>query len=139
MKLFIDTSGWIALFDRSDKYHAIAAQNWQRLRQEPVELFTSDYVHDETITHLLYKCGRHVAMEYGRWLLSTTSVTFVHIDQETWRLAWDFFQTYEDKSWAFTDCTSFVVMQQHQVWKAFTFDHHFEQAGFQLWPSTMLV
>jgi predicted nucleic acid-binding protein len=37
-----------------------------------------------------------------------------------------------DKEWSLTDCTSFVVMEQHGVAKALTCDHHFAQAGFEL-------
>jgi len=35
-----------------------------------------------------------------------------------------------DKEWSLTDCTSFVVMQDHGSARALTSDHHFEQAGF---------
>jgi predicted nucleic acid-binding protein len=56
------------------------------------------------------------------------------IDDEVWETAWEMFQAYRDKEWSFTDCTSFVLMQQHHLWQVFAFDHHFEQAGFQLWP-----
>ncbi|MBI5054401.1 MAG: type II toxin-antitoxin system VapC family toxin, partial [Chloroflexi bacterium] len=41
---------------------------------------------------------------------------------------------YNDKQYSFTDCTSFVVMQKRKLRDAFTFDHHFEQMGFRLWP-----
>jgi predicted nucleic acid-binding protein len=44
------------------------------------------------------------------------------------------FQQYDDKQWAFTDCTSFMLMRQHNLHRAFAFDHCFEQSGFQLWP-----
>jgi predicted nucleic acid-binding protein len=44
------------------------------------------------------------------------------------------FRRYDDKAWAFTDCTRFVVMRQMGLMQAFAFDDHFEQAGFQLWP-----
>jgi predicted nucleic acid-binding protein len=49
--------------------------------------------------------------------------------------AWEMFQAYEDKEWSFTDCTSFVLMQRRQLYLAFSFDYHFKQAGFQLWPT----
>ncbi|MCP5100030.1 MAG: type II toxin-antitoxin system VapC family toxin [Chloroflexi bacterium] len=134
MKLFVDTSGWVSLFDRSDKYHAITAEKWQILKQEPTDLLTSDYVLDETLTFLLYKAGRRQALQFGRWVLSRSFIKVTHIDHDVWQSAWQMFQNRDDKEWAFTDCTSFVLMQQHSLWTAFTFDHHFEQAGFKLWP-----
>ena len=35
-----------------------------------------------------------------------------------------------DKKFAFTDCTSFVVMKERRLRKALTRDRHFKQAGF---------
>jgi predicted nucleic acid-binding protein len=35
-----------------------------------------------------------------------------------------------DKNWSFTDCISFIVMEQEGLIDALTGDHHFEQAGF---------
>jgi hypothetical protein len=37
-----------------------------------------------------------------------------------------------DKDWSLTDCISFLVMQDHQLQDAATFDHHFAQAGFNI-------
>lgn len=134
MTMFVDTSGWIALFDKSDQYFPTATKHWREMLNEPLTLLTTDYVLDETLTHLLYRCGRNVALQFGHWAFSTAYLEIQFIDNEVWQAAWQMFQSYADKQWAFTDCTSFIVMQQQQVWQAFSFDQHFEQAGFQLWP-----
>jgi predicted nucleic acid-binding protein len=42
------------------------------------------------------------------------------------------FSTRPDKEWSLTDCISFVVMNERGITDAFTNDHHFEQAGFQI-------
>ncbi len=36
-----------------------------------------------------------------------------------------------DQEWSLTDCISFIVMQQRGISPALTYDHHFEQAGFE--------
>ena len=100
MNLFVDSSGWIALFDSNDKYYQLASKAMTSLQGEIVNLLTSDYV-----------------------------------VESVWQAAWEMFQAYEDKEWAFTDCTSFVLMHQHHLWQTFSFDQHFVQAGFQLWPA----
>jgi predicted nucleic acid-binding protein len=86
------------------------------------------------LTYIQHNYGRHNALRYGRWVLTTEFVKIYHISESVWQDAWKMFQAYGDKEWAFTDCTSFVLMRQHNLWQSFTFDHHFEQAGFQLWP-----
>lgn len=134
MKLFVDSGAWIALFDKSDKYHLRASQALRTLREQSTFLLTSDYILDETLTHLLYATGRHVALRFGHWALATDYVVIARVDQEIWDSAWTMFQAYDDKAWAFTDCTSFILMQRLNLWQAFTFDHHFAQMGFQLWP-----
>jgi predicted nucleic acid-binding protein len=134
MTLFVDSSGWIGLFGTGDKYHLHAARAFRRLETRPHRLITSDYIIDETLTHLLVTYGHHIALRFGRWVLSAPFVDKFRIDEAIWQAAWEMFQSYDDKQWAFTDCTSFVLMRQHNLNRAFAFDRHFEQAGFQLWP-----
>ena len=41
------------------------------------------------------------------------------------------FFKFRDKTYSFTDCTSFAAMKAGNLKKALTTDHHFTQAGFQ--------
>lgn len=134
MRLFVDTSGWIALFGDRDKYHKTASKSFQEVGKSKIDLITTDYVVDETLTNLQNFYGHHTATRFGRWVLNTTLVKVIHIDLDLWNRAWAMFQVYDDKKWAFTDCTSFIVMHELNLWQVFAFDHHFQQAGFQLWP-----
>ncbi|NHZ72049.1 MAG: PIN domain-containing protein [Aquificales bacterium] len=134
MSLFVDSSAWIGLFGSADKYYQLASRAFSTLSTQPQQLFTSDYVIDETLTHILITYGRPNALRFGHWVLSASFVDIFRVDEGVWQAAWEMFQSYDDKQWAFTDCTSFVLMRQHNLHRAFTFDHHFEQAGFQLWP-----
>lgn len=61
---------------------------------------------------------------------SASWVDIVHIDQTLDREAWTLLKERKDKNWSLVDCTSFVVMRQSDIVKAFTADHHFEQEGF---------
>ena len=133
--LFVDSSGWIALFDRSDQYHEAARRGFFSLQDKPIQLLTSDYVFDETVTHLRCTTGHEVASRFGQWVLNAPQVQLVAIDYQLWLASWEMFQGYKDRVWSFTDCTSFILMQQYHVWQAFAFDHDFVQAGFQLWPA----
>lgn len=134
MSLFIDTSGWIALFGESDKYHPRAVRAFQGLENQSLDWVTTDYVFDETVTFLQRHYGLETAQKCGSAILNTRYIKMMFINQDAWQAAWTMFQAYADKKWAFTDCTSFIVMQRQQIWQAFSFDKHFEQAGFRLWP-----
>jgi predicted nucleic acid-binding protein len=137
MNLFVDSSGWIALFGDRDKFHPQAVAAYRGLTNQRLNLVTTDYVFDETVTFLQKHYGTAVAKQCGQAILAAPYIKLLFVDNQIWQAAWEMFQSYEDKQWAFTDCTNFIVMQQQQVWRAFSFDQHFEQAGFQLWPGTV--
>jgi predicted nucleic acid-binding protein len=134
MRLFVDTSAWAAYYDSSDRWHTSAKEAITSLVDQRVTFVTTDYVLDETITLLLYHAGRAQALAFGDAVQQSRQVSLVRIDESAWEEAWRLFRCYDDKMWAFTDCTSFAVMRQMGLLRAFAFDSHFEQAGFQLWP-----
>jgi len=134
MKYFSDSSGWIALFDQSDKYH-MRTWNWtHEIRGQGARFVTTDYVLDETITHLADVVNHATGESFATWVLQQKHIQVVHIDEELWGKALALFRKYNDKDFSFTDCTSFVVMQEHKLRDVFGFDHHFEQMNFRLWP-----
>lgn len=134
MRLFVDTSAWVAYYDQRDRYHEQANAAMFSLRNRPALLFTTDYVLDEALTLLLYHAGREAALRFGEMVQRSRNTKLLRIDAEAWDEAWQWFKKYDDKVWAFTDCTSFATMKRFGLVQAFAFDHHFAQAGFQLWP-----
>lgn len=134
MRLFVDTSAWVAYYDTDDRWHTVAKAAIASLLNQRVTFVTTDYVLDETITLLLYHAGRQCALAFGDEVQRSRQVKLVRIDADTWQQAWRLFKQYDDKTWPFTDCSSFVIMREMGLWQAFAFDRHFEQAGFQLWP-----
>ncbi len=44
------------------------------------------------------------------------------------------FFRYRDRDFSFTDCTSFVVMQELKLKQVVTTDHHFQQMSFDVVP-----
>jgi predicted nucleic acid-binding protein len=47
--------------------------------------------------------------------------------------ALDVMLRYSDQRIGFADCVSFVLMRRNHIRRAFSFDRHFELAGFNLW------
>ena len=134
MNFFVDSSGWVGLFDPSDKYHS-QAQSWmQSIIGQGHRFITTDYVLDETITDLQAAINHATAESFVDWILIQKHVQVVHITEAVWDEALAMFRKYDDKSFSFTDCTSFTVMGKMKLREAFAFDHHFEQMGFRLWP-----
>jgi len=49
--------------------------------------------------------------------------------------AWSLFLDLPDNGWSFTDCTSFVLMENLDILHALSFDRNFSEAGFGVLPS----
>lgn len=130
-EVFVDTVGWVALKDSSDNLHANAHLLNKELLASGTRYITSNFVLDESYTLLLSRTSHGVAVQFGEEIRASRMVTVVHVSEELEEEAWQLFKRYSDKEFSFTDCTSFVIMQQRGIWEAFTNDHHFEQAGFQ--------
>ena len=137
-KIFVDTGAWDALADKGDKDHTRALQ----FRDEIVgkcKLVTTNYILDELYTLLLMNIGFRPTTNYKEQLdilISEHVLDVIWIDRELAERGWGVFKQYNfDKQWSFTDCTSFVVMNEPSITKVFAFDHHFEQMGFRRLPS----
>jgi predicted nucleic acid-binding protein len=132
MRLFVDTSAWLALNDKNDQHHGEAVSRSARIKQQKIQLVTSEYVFDESITIIRYRVSHRAAVIFGDALMSSTIVSIEGITDEERLKAWALFKKYGDKELSFTDCTSFELMMKLRLQKAFAFDNHFTQIGFQL-------
>lgn len=132
VSVFIDTAGWVALIYRHDDYHQRAKHVYVSLEQ--MKRMTTDAVLIETCNMFSKTPLRPLAIARIEKIreaeklgvLEVTHVTEALIDR-----GWELFQRRPDKDWSLTDCISFVLMQDKGITKAFTTDHHFEQAGFE--------
>jgi len=97
-------------------------------------LLTTDYILDETITLLQARLNHAYAVRFLDRLVSSSLVQLIYLSPRQIQAAMTLFRNRPDKNWSFTDCTSFVVMEESQIEVAFTLDKHFRQAGFQVKP-----
>jgi len=132
VRLFVDTSAWLALNDKNDQYHNRAVAKISDIKKFRIELFTSEYVIDESITLIRYRISHQAAVTFGDSLLKSSIVSIIDVTQEDRLKAWEVFKRYGDKELSFTDCTSFVLMRNLKIHKAFTFDEHFKQIGLEI-------
>jgi len=132
MKIFADTSAWLALHDRNDKYHQEALTKSYQIKQQKLEIVTSDYILDESITIILFRVSHSSALLFGESILSSRIVNLINIDKAYLQKTIKCFKKFQDKRFSFTDCTSYVLMKDLKIQKAFTFDDHFRQMGFEI-------
>lgn len=130
--VFVDTFAWVAAINKSDNYHKISLKTIEYLIKKKIKLITTNYVIIETINALSKVEFRKAVIEFIKKLEASPSIEIIKITDETYNNAWILYQKRIDKDWGITDCTSFEVMRMFNIKKAFTYDRHFEQAGYSL-------
>jgi hypothetical protein len=125
-RIFVDTSAWYAIIDKNDQDHAAAVNKVRILDRS---LLTSNYILDEILTLLKTRLGPSIAIPFGQKLWNQEVSALVRITEEDETRAWGIFRQYQDKSFSFTDCTSFALMERLDINTVFAFDDHFVQYG----------
>lgn len=128
--VFMDSAGFLALWDATDEHHAAAVRLQQESARRKRRFLTTEYVVDETVTLLLMRHSHAAATDFLDTMERTEAVRLEWIGPERFQAAGALFRKHADKEWSFTDCVSFAIMRELRVNDAFTTDHHFKQAGF---------
>lgn len=131
-RLFVDSSGWYALIDRRDSWHALAVARVEEQVESGNRLLTTDYVIDESCTLAQARIGHAAALRLLDLLRQTEGVDWEWISSDRFAKAEAMFRKQRDQGYSFTDCTSFVVMRELRLERALTNDAHFLSAGFQV-------
>lgn len=69
--VFIDTSAFVALYNRDDEFHRIAVSFLTRTGAEGAGFVTTNFVLDEVLTFIRARKGRDKAVEFFDFLLPT--------------------------------------------------------------------
>lgn len=134
MKIFVDTSAFIALEDRSDALHLPAKHFYETLRPSD-RLLTSNYVVDETITRLRYSVGSDAALAFAEIIFKSRLCSIAYVDEDVERAAIHIMRRHRDKKLSFTDCTSMALMARLKADAIFAFDDDFVKVGLRAVPS----
>jgi len=130
--LFVDTSGWAYLIDRSTSFHKNVSKVYQQALMQQRLLVTTNYIIAELIA-LLASRARIPRQEDA--LKIAPHVEVIHIDTALDNEAWQLLKRRMDKDWSLVDASSFVIMAKYKMTEAITTDHHFTQAGFVRLPA----
>jgi predicted nucleic acid-binding protein len=132
MEIFVDTSAVYAFISEDDRNHEIARQIWETLLTGEDKLVTNSYVIVESITLIQQRLG----MKYVRAFLPQFT-PILHMDwlgQEQHSRAVEQLLGANRRHLSLVDCSCFETMRRLGIEKAFTFDEHFQERGFQVIP-----
>lgn len=127
-RILVDTSAVFALIDRSDANHTAARATLDALKRRRVEPLLTNFIVAESHALALSRLDAVIAR---RWLLGNVwPVERVTLEDEA--KARTIVGRYVDRTFSYTDATSFAVMERLGLKTAFAFDPHFQQYGFQV-------
>lgn len=162
-RLFVDSGALIAYSDGTDGNHVMAKAVFEEVDRKRHPLVTTNYVLNETYTWLQRKprLGYANALRFGKWFKGISSAAEIRegaptrsrpparrlevrdprnpfaviyssleIEEEGWRL----FVRFAPSGTTYCDCVSFAIMTMLGLKRAFAFDEHFEEAGFERVP-----
>jgi len=132
--IYIDTGAFIARHLKRDQYNETAVTGWKDLQTKNERYFTSNFVLDETFTLLGSRAGYKFASQRARNIYLSDTITILRPDREAEIKALDLFEKYSNLEVSYTDCISFVLMSRNRIDRVFSFDKHFEIAGFTIFP-----
>jgi predicted nucleic acid-binding protein len=128
--IFIDTSAFYALMDRSDGYHEKAKQLWTFLLDKNVSFNTTNYIIIETLALIQSRLGFEAAHLYSVDLLGLIDILWV--DEPRHNLAFELWLSLGRKKLSLVDCVSFITMRHYRLENVFGFDRHFAEQGFKI-------
>jgi predicted nucleic acid-binding protein len=127
-RVFVDTSAIYALLDRGDGNHRAARALFERLRKQRADPVITNFVVAEAHALLLGRLGPEVARRWlGRIVWHVERVT---VEDEA--AALDIVCGHADKTYSYTDATSFAVIKRLRIARVAAFERHFAQFGFEL-------
>lgn len=130
MKVFIDTSAFVALLVDNELDHEKVARKYYDYRQNRAILFTSDYILDELFTRLLYfKIDIRRYIKKLKESISKGEITILRIDDALFEKALEGFLKFSEHKISFTDATSYTLLKNYSLDEIFTLDNDFKKIG----------
>jgi predicted nucleic acid-binding protein len=129
-QFFVDTSGWLALLNRTDALHTAATKIYRERFAAGWNVVMHDGILLEVGNGFASVRWRASVVSWKERLASSPQITVTPLTANLQEAGWRLYAARPDKDWGIVDCISFVLMREHGLSEALTADRHFEQAGF---------
>jgi uncharacterized protein len=129
-RVFIDTSAFYAILDRDDSNYPQAGRIWTALLDGGEALVTTNYILVETCTLLQHRLGLQAVHTFSQDMLPVTEIEWIGPEQHASALLT--LLTANRRQLSLVDCASFLVMRAGGIRRAFAFDQHYREQGFEM-------
>lgn len=131
-RVYVDTSAFYSILVHSDADHDRAREAFEGLRDEDAGLVANSFVVLEAVSLLQRRWGAEAVRDWERRMEPLVEVVWV--DGETYRRAMAALLASADRHISLTDWSSFETIRQEGIDRAFSFDRHFRNRGFEVIP-----
>ena len=133
--VFIDTSAFYAIIDRSDIFHEQSGEAWSLLLQTDKVSHNQQLRHSWNNTLLQNRIGQKAALIFNNDILRVVDVHW--ITQIIHESSVELWKNLGRRNLSLVDCSSFILMGQTQCSEAFSMDRHFTDQGYTLLPENL--
>jgi predicted nucleic acid-binding protein len=133
MNIFLDTSAFLAVLDEGDSNHSEAKAFWEKIINEGDLLLCHNYILVETSALVLRRFGMEAIRVFEQDVVPILRIIWVN--KEVHSAAVSAHLVADRRTLSLVDCVSFEIMRRTGVQKAFAFDRHFRDYGFDLNPT----
>jgi predicted nucleic acid-binding protein len=131
-KIFVDTSALYALMSTQDQKLKVAVNTWENSLERGNPLFTNNYVLVECFTLIQSRLGIDFARALQANIVPLLQIDWISEQHHTSSVNNVF--TANRRQLSLVDCSCFETMRHLGIEKAFTFDAHFREQGFEVIP-----
>src|SRR6266404_4309817 len=117
MTVFIDTSAFYAVLDRSDENHVAALGQWDRILSNDVSIISSNYVIVETCALLQSRIGLEAVSTFHEDIVPLIQIEWITKSAHDSAMA--AVLAAGRRKLSLVDCTSFQVMRDAAIRNAF--------------------
>lgn len=129
MKVFIDTSAFVALLVENEQFHKKVVEKYNTYRQQRATFFTSYYILDELYTRLLYlqvsNIRKHI--EIIQHSIQENELVAMQINDALFDKSLSVFLKFSEHKISFTDATTYVLCKDFNIDEIFTLDSDFKK------------
>jgi predicted nucleic acid-binding protein len=133
MNIFVDTSAFLAVLDGSDENHKAAKLFWKKIISGGDVLLCHNYILVETSALILRRFGMEAIRVFEQDIFPILRIIWVAKEVHSAAVSAQLMAGRSTLS--LVDCVSFEVMRRTGLRKAFAFDHHFRDYGYEIYPN----
>ncbi len=134
MRVFVDTSAFLALMNADDAFHIEASSIFTKLLSSGNHLVSTNYILVETIAVLQSRYGMEPVYDFIDKILPILQIVWV--SQAEHQMAVQLLRATNRRRVSLVDCVSIVIMNQLGIDRVFAADRDFEHFGFVLLKAT---